>query len=327
MNQPERFKTALASGREGQLMSIAGLERPDPEAIHRAAQRLGISAAALASAAAATTVAPTAAGATSSTATVGVGSMGAVIGKTAGSFLVASIVKGTLIGLGLTVAIYSGVRWVGTGAPTNAPISTSISAKVSQPPERNANEPGAAAVQPQLQQPDPAPSKPQQGAASSGSATVAVVSEQPREPIVAPAPSAAATARFEDSESPALPPSQKPTATGAIPSPGPASAAAGTPRAGATPADPRLAREVASLDRARALANRGDAAGASRELSNFEHSFGYVTLRKEAMLVNIDVLLSLGRKAKAVTIAHQLLALGAPATQRAKLEALVRNQP
>jgi hypothetical protein len=327
MIQPERFKTALATVREGRLMSIASLERPYPEAIHRAARRLGISAAALASAAAATAVAPAAAGATSGTTTVGASTAGGVVGKTVCSFLVASIVKGTLIGLGITVAIYSGVQLVDSGAPANAPISTSLLANANQLHQRNANERGAAAVQPELREPDPAPTRPQQGAAWPGSTVGAMITEQPRQAVVAPAPGAAATARFEDSESPALLSSQKPTATNAIPSEGPVSAAAGTPRTGATLADPRLAREVASLDRARAFANRGDAAGASHELSHFERSFGYATLRKEAMLVNIDVLLSLGRKAEAITIARQLLAMGAPATHRAKLEALVRNQP
>lgn len=86
-------------------------------------------------------------------------------------------------------------------------------------------------------------------------------------------------------------------------------------------------REEASLDRARASANRGDATTALRELNSFERDFGYATLRKEALLVTIDALLSLGRKAEAVTLARQLLALGAPATQRVKLEALVGKQP
>jgi hypothetical protein len=94
-----------------------------------------------------------------------------------------------------------------------------------------------------------------------------------------------------------------------------------------TPNAPQLAGEIASLDRARGFASRGDATGALRELSTYGRNFGYVTLRKEAMLVNIDVLLSLGRRVEAVAIARQLLALGASTTQRAKLEALISNQP
>ena len=99
------------------------------------------------------------------------------------------------------------------------------------------------------------------------------------------------------------------------------------PPASAFPLDPRLAREVASLDRARASANRGDAADAVRELTGFERSYGYVSLRKEAMLVHVDVLLSLGRQVEAAAIARQLLLAGPPATRRAKLEELVRSQP
>jgi len=52
----------------------------------------------------------------------------------------------------------------------------------------------------------------------------------------------------------------------------------------------------------------------------------YVALRKEAMLVNVDVLLSLGRRVEAAAIARQLLLLGAPASQRARLEELARGQ-
>jgi hypothetical protein len=91
--------------------------------------------------------------------------------------------------------------------------------------------------------------------------------------------------------------------------------------------DPRLAREVASLDQARAYAKSGNAAVALRELNGFEASFGYFALRKEAMLVRIDVLLALGRRKEAAATARQLLLSGAPATQRARLEDLVRNQP
>ena len=74
------------------------------------------------------------------------------------------------------------------------------------------------------------------------------------------------------------------------------------------------------MDRARKSANHGDA-------TEFERSYGYVALRKEAMIVNIDVLLSLGRRVDAAAIARQLLLLGAPATQRARLEKLVLARP
>jgi hypothetical protein len=93
------------------------------------------------------------------------------------------------------------------------------------------------------------------------------------------------------------------------------------------PVDPRLAREVASLDRARASAHRGEPAAALREINSFEKSYGYVALRKESMLVNIDVLLSLGRRADASVLARQLLLAGAPANQRARLEELANAHP
>jgi hypothetical protein len=106
-----------------------------------------------------------------------------------------------------------------------------------------------------------------------------------------------------------------------------ASSSTTAPRNGTTAVDPRLAREVASLDHARATAHRGDAAAALQELDGFEHNYGYVALRKEAMLVRIDVLLSLARRTEAAATARQLLLSGAPANQRARLEDLVRGQP
>ncbi len=222
MNQPQRFKAAQAFDCKGQLMSIGSRERPDPEALRRVAQRLGISAAALTSAAA--------------------------------------------------IAVVRAASAEASGAA---------------------------------------------GALSSG---------QPREPIVSRATGAAAPARFDNSGLPELLSSHKPASADSLTSPGSGSASAGALGTRAAPADPRLAHEVASLDRVRAFANRGDAAGALRELNGFGQSYGYATLHKEAMLVNIDVLLSLGRKVEAAALARQLLALGAPATQRAKLESLVSNQ-
>ena len=326
MNQPERLKTARGSDAAGQLLSSGSQERPNPEAMRRAAQRLGISAAAL-TYAAATAIATEAAAAVSSAVAGGVVSAGAVVGKTAGSLLAASIIKGTLIGLGITIAAYSGVQLVDAGIQSSALNSTSIPKQSSQQPQLKATDPIVIPTPSVLQGPQPTPLKVQPAAPSSASPAKALVAAPPRKSAAPPIFNAAPTARFEDPEPPALLPSHEPAVTDETQRLGAVAPAAATPSAVTAPPELRLMREVASLDRARLAANRGAAATALRELTTFEHDYGYVTLRKEAMLVNIDVLLSLGRKAEAITLARRLLALGAPATQRAKLEGLVDEQP
>ena len=160
--------------------------------------------------------------------------------------------------------------------------------------------------------------------AATGSAPFAAQRTVPSDPLSIPAP--APVGRFDDLESPATVAGsvQGPTESLAGQTPGASAPAASN--MGSMPVDPRLAREVASLDRARAFAARGDPTGALREIDHFQRSSGYFALKKEAMLVNIDVLLSLGQKVEAAAIARQLLALGAPVTQRAKLEELIRGQ-
>ena len=327
MTQPERFKAAVALSREGRLMACGNQEKPDPEAMHRAARRLGISVAALTAAAAATAIAPVASAATSSTTAGGLSSAGTVIGKSSSLYLVTSVVKGTLIGLGLTIATYSGVQWMDSNAPVNAPSASTVPVQVSQPLQRNVKVPVVERAPAMLQDPSPATAEVQRVLPSSASNAGAIVAEQPREPLIAPVTGTAASARFEDSEPASLLPIQKLPAADINSSQSRSSAAAGAPSSRSATADVQLAREVASLDRVRALANRGDATSALSELNSFGRSLGYVTLQKEALLVHIDVLLSLGRKAEAIGIARQLLAIGAPATQRNRLDALIRGQP
>ena len=326
MNQPERFKIAWPSEPAGRLMTSGSQEKPDPQALHRAARRLGISAAALASAAA-TAIATDAAATVSSAVAAGAVSAGTVVGKTAGSLLTASVIKGTLIGLGITIAAYSGVQLVDSGAPTSATVSAATEVKPSGQTQRKTRQPSVAAMPSGLQEQEPTPPREQPATPSTGGPTRPSVAKLPRESTIAYIAGAAQSVRIEHPEPPALPPTSQPTSTNGTPSPGSVPAAAATPSSSAAPAALQLTREVASLDRARTAAYRGDAASALRELNSFEHDFGYATLRKEAILVTIDVLLSLGRTAEAVTLARQLLAMGAPATQRVKLQALVNKQP
>ncbi len=323
MNQPRRFKEEPMLGREGRLMALGSLELPDPGAKQAVARRLGISAAALASVAATTAIAPSAAAATSS---AGVGSLSAAVGKTAGSFIATTIAKATLVGLSLGIASYTGVKLVRSRMPANTPQST-IAATGPKRPQPAANNLGVAPVASSIQDPLEAAASARANAPSSGNPAAVAGTAEPFVPTDSLSPAAASVGRFEDVEPPAPLPSVVPTSAESLAGQAPLVTGNSAMRAGTLPIDPRLAREVRSLDLARACANRGDANGALRELNGFERNYGYIALRKEAMLVHIDVLLSLGHKVEAAAIAHQLLVAGAPATRRASLEALVHGQP
>lgn len=324
MNQPRRFKAEPILGREGRLMALGSLEVPAPEAKQDVARRLGISATVLASAAATTALAPSAAAATSSAG--GVGSLSAAVGKATGSFIAATLAKATVVGLSLGIASYTGVRLVRSRVPTNNPqltIAITAGPKLAQRTVNNLNvAPTTSPIQETLEETASA----RANATSSGNPAEAAGTAEPFVPSESLSP-AASVGRFEDVEPPAPLPSVVPTSTESLTGFGPLGNASGATRAGALPVDPRLAREVRSLDLARACANRGDTTGALRELNGFERNYGYIALRKEAMLVHIDVLLSLGHRVEAAAIARQLLLAGAPATRRASLEALVRGQP
>ena len=327
MNQPQRLKAASALGHEGRLMASGSEEMPDPEAIHRAARRLSISATVLASAVAATAVAPAATAATTAVTSGGIGTVGTAIGKATGSLLMMSVVKGTVIGLSLGITVFAGAHLVRSNEPAKVPnLSPAVSIVLNRPRPK-ADNPGVASATSVFQDAVPVTAAARVVSPSQDSPAQAMVTGEPAAPSVGLAPAAALVGHFEDLESPAVLPSPSRTSTDLLPSQGPGATPATATRAGALPVDPRLAREVASLDQSRAYANRGNAVGALRELDGFEASFGYVALRKEAMLVRIDVLLALGRRKEAAATARQLLLSGAPATQRARLQDLVRNQP
>ena len=328
MNQPQRFKAASVLGREGRLMASGLEEMPDPEAIQRAARRLGISATVLASAAAATAVAPAATtAATSAVTSGGIGTVGTAIGKATGSLLMMSVVKGTVIGLSIGITVFAGAHLVRSNEPAKVPnLSPAVSIVLSRPRPK-ADNPGVAPATSVFQDAVPVAATARVVSPSPDSPAQAMVNGESAAPPVGLPPAAALVGHFEDLESPAALPSTSRTSADLLPSQGPVSIPATATRAGALPVDPRLAREVASLDQARAYAKSGNAAVALRELNGFEASFGYFALRKEAMLVRIDVLLALGRRKEAAATARQLLLSGAPATQRARLEDLVRNQP
>ena len=324
MNQPRRFKATLL-GREGRLLAVGSEELPEPEAMHRVARRLGISATALASAGVATTLTSSAGGATSTASIGAIGTVGAAAGKATGSLVATTLVKATVIGLSLGVASYTGTRLIRSKLQSNISREASVVAVAQRVPRRKVDNVGVPPTNSALQNSTPETKGVRVVAASSvnpGEATVAAEPLAPSDPL---SPIAPPVGRFEDFESPAPPPSRAPTSNTSFTNQDIVGVAA-APSAGALPVDPRLAREVRSLDLARAFANRGNSTGALSELDGFEKSFGYFALRKEAMLVKLDVLLSLGRKAEAAALARQLLLAGAPVTQRTKLEELIRSQ-
>ncbi len=327
MNQPRRFKAAPALGLEGRLMAIGSEEIPESEAIHRVARGLGISATVIASTAVAAAMAPSATAATASASAGAIGTVGTAVGKVTGSFLATTIFKATVIGLSLGIASFTGVKLIRSRAPANEASVTAKTKVERQLPTRTRDSLGVAPSTSVFQDQVPGTASTRALAASSAIPGGPTVIAAPAAPGDSPSLAAAPVARFEDLESPAAIASNGPNSTASLASQGPVTIATAAPRAGAFPVDPRLAREVASLDHVRATAARGDAAGALRELNAFEKGFGYFALRKEAMLVNIDVLLSLGQRSAAAATARQLLLMGAPANQRARLEELVRSQP
>ena len=327
MKQPRRFTATPTLGPEGRLMALGMDETPDSEAKHRVARRLGISATALASAAATVTITTGANAAATAASAKTVGTFGAALGNTTGSFIAATLGKATVIGLGLGIASYAGVKAYTARSSSNVPSLTAAKANTPKLPERTSGTPGIATETSVLEDTVVETGSARANTPSLGNSVATVTTTVPSESANSLEPAMRPVGRFVDDEPNVVLPGAIPPAASALsgqPSPTDATA---TTRASALPVDPRLAREVASLDLARASANRGDAAGALRELTAFERRYQYVALRREAMIVNIDISLSLGRRVEAAAIARQLLRLGAPATQRARLEELVREQP
>ena len=331
MNQPRRFKADPTLRREGQLMALGTLEVPNPEAKRLVAQRLGISAAALASAAAATVVAPTAAAAATTAATAttaSVGTLGAAVAKGTGSFIAVTLVKAAVVGVSLGIVSYAGVRFVRSTNSASEQPSATVASTGKKLAQRARNEGAATAASASaLEDRIEGAASVRANRTSSSSLTSGVSTIAPALSSDSRSPAAAPVARFDDIETPAplvsagVNSTESPTSKGALGDIHSANLA------GTLHTDPRLAREVRSLDLARARASHGDSAGALQELQGFESQYGYAALRKEAMLVQIDVMLSLGHTVEAAAIARRLLLAGAPATRRASLEALVRAHP
>jgi len=314
-----RFKESVHDIEAGSLMALGAELKPEPGALQRVARRVGVSPAALTAAQAAAVKAAAEVGsAAMSTSTT-------ALGTGAGSVFALSVVKGVAIGLCMSGVAYLGVHLPkASTSPTLAPAKAPVvdaSAQVVGAASRLTSSAPDQGVRVSLRrdastaQAHPVGSRgpdPVRGATTVSGVALGA-------PGVDPAPTTAA--RAEES-----PPPEPPALGG--PTVGASSAAgalAAGPSASARAAEPRVMQEVVSLDRVRALAKRGNATSALRELDEFERVFGYRVLLGESMLVRIDVLLSLGKREAAAVIARRLLAAGAPAPQRQRLTVLANS--
>ena len=323
MSAPERFKVKAGTSREGRLMALGGNEMPDRDAIRRAAQRLGVSATVLTSASAASAMVTSAA--TSS----------AAASKLGGSLLMLTLAKGILVGVGIGMVAFGGLQLVQTGKNEHSTIPIT---KFSASPSR------ALGLR---ENPAPKVTLAHANAELSGSNYVRAMSAPTSSPVVATArpieiaanattptdasneaPKTISVARFDQVTvfphlvERKLEP-QPEASNGVLPSRAPVVNT--TPRKGSN--DLRLAREVSSLDRVRILLRQGSPADALSEWNRFESGSGYSVLRREALLVRIDVLLALGQRTDAAVTARQVLNHFPATAERTRLEDIAQIRP
>jgi hypothetical protein len=315
---------------EGQLLTSGRVELPTALARHRAAQRLGLSAAALGVASASVSSVATAA-----------------TSVTAGSALSLSFVKALVIGVAVGA---SGIGAIEVARHANAPRTTSSAQRTSPRPRSEqrvgatlASRSGPLAVDlspPATANVDAPLSRAGEPAmrAAMASDTVAV------EPVNVPVSHHSVAERASASPTSVRPTGLVPRTTAlqaGTSLPLATQAAPVSPRSGRTSeaaassatvpgvqganAANQLGDEISSLDRARSALSRGAPDAALHELDAFGRS--YRVLGREVMLVRIDALLALQRKSEAAALARQLLAKGAPAPQRARLEQIANAAP
>lgn len=291
MTTPRRFTPFEPLSREGSLLAAGRAEMPEALALRRVARHIGVSAAVL-GVASTTCVASTTSTVSAATVT---GASGTAPAALSAPFFSLTFVKAIVVGVGIGASTLGAVELVREQAPATM------------------NRPSNAAVV----------NKKVAAAAAASLSHAPVLEETKVEQLaeMAAVPVQPAKLAIPTSDSvrvaPVLPTTR--TAVGSE-----QLHAASAPTAEVLPS---LAREVASLDRARAAVSRGDASMAIRELDEFARSGSYRALSHEAMLVRIEALLVMGYHDQAAVVARQLLQLGAPAMQRARLEKLSRTQP
>lgn len=316
MKAPTRFKRAHSSGIAGDLMVAGGTEAPSEGALERAAHRLGLPAGLLATLAVTATT-------TSATATTSA-AIGGASTSTSGAIALITAAKAAALGIGLGATLAVGAHWVRSSSSGDTPAPRTAVTAPSRETPRSV----------QLAPTGDVPSANVPVAALSAEPQLAVSSNRSA-PISTSAPHSAAPT-FEN---PGVPSTandaepREPAGAGITPPPpirraenasqGPMAAAAVATTAPQPFSDPRLAREVTSLDRARTFENHGAPAAALRELDDFNRTYGYAAMQREALLVRLDVLLALGQRGAAAQIARELLALGVPAAQQSRLRELV----
>lgn len=293
MNQPQRFKDAL--GREGPFMKAGSDEATPTGAMDRAARQLGIFAPTLAAAISA----EKARAATSGTAT-----------KLAASKVAATLAKGGLVGLGVGLVVLGAANLMHPNMPTRvAPAAPLVSTFIAESAPAGNSPVGPAVIAPAM-----ASSVVQPGASTSRERLSASRIATSDEPVTEP------NSRNGSGSHPlALQPQSL------VAAPAPSNRTPSSVAESPAPADVRLAREVAGLDRVRALVNRGSAAAALEDLEDFEHRVGFSILQREAALVRIDILRALGRNDDASLAARQLLTMS-PSGERARVEDLLRRK-
>lgn len=317
MTTPRRFTDCPHLFAEGRLLVAGRAEYPEHAALQRAALRLGLPAVAVGSAAATASVTATSATSTAAahTTSASIATTSTTLVGATSTLLTTTFLKATVIGVVIGAGTLGSADLARRStAPKPATISVATAVRAPQEHSLQAPQTHQEAALPVT----PSASKPTELPRADESPAVSATSESLRR-------------RGEQATIDAIRQSSKvsPSSASVNDALAVASADFDNPLRGVTsPPNPKthLASEVESLDRARAAASRGDAAGALRELDDFASHHPYRLLVGEVMLVRIDALLALGHRKEAATLARQLLQLGAPAPQRTRLERLARME-
>ena len=315
MKEPVRFKSARNLGLEGRLLAAAFEQQPEPASMKRAAERLGLPAG-LFAASAATVVESLASPAAAASVTAGkvaiLGGLGAV-GAT----------KAVIVGVSIGVSIAVGATTLHLGGFNRIGARPSLPQVVSIPATRDAP-PSTTVGESEIVQPAPATQTSTTlrriGPTEETSAPELAAATPSRAPSGAPV-----VGRFDDFGAEPASASRDALLSQPVSPTAPALQAANPTASGPAALDPRIAREVASLDRARGLARRGDAAAALAEVDGFTRHFGYSALSLEAQFVRIDALVALGRRTEAARLAAGLPWEALSTSQWQRLRGLVRD--
>jgi len=317
MKQLHPFRVARPSTLEGQLMAAGNEELPEGESMNRAARRLGISASTLASASVVTALAPSASAATAASAVT--------VKATSGMILL--LAKSALIGLCIGgVVVATGAMFVRSRSAETpgTPAIRQVAKGPASPVQLQQNAPKLAPLTSSSRNVEVARSH--LSRASNDVQGPVAAEEDARGAELPKAPGLTSVASFEEPLNIPVPEVPNVSENSRVPGQTIESNAHRESQAKRNFSDLRLAKEVASLDRARLLASRGKAAEALGELDGFERSYGYMVLPSEATLVRIDVLVTMGQSSLAAQYARKLLATSLPASQRRRLEELARTR-